>query len=131
MRAAAALLAWCCAQEPATDPVGFVAHREIRLLRMDAAHGYWDVCVWVRFGRYGPVLPYWTLWRADLAGPWNADAAIRQSRLLATMEVRGLLNYAPPPPGWDEADLAVAWCFGPDRLAELQRLACGPPQRVR
>ncbi len=118
-------------QEPPPDPVGFIITRDIRLLRMDAAYGYWDVCIRVRIGRYGPAFPYWTLWRAPLVGTWTADEAIRWSRLQSMLEVRGLLGYPLPPPGWAEADLVVAWCWGPDQLAELQQFMCGQPERMR
>lgn len=124
------LLALPQGPDPPPDPVGFVAHRNMRLLRMDATHGYWDWCVWVRIGRYGPEFPYWTLWRAPLVGTWTADEAIRWSRLQATLEVRGLLGYSPPPPGWAEADLAVQWCWGSERLEQMQRFQCGQPERL-
>lgn len=127
--AALAVLAAATAQAP-PDPVGWVTNRDIRLLRLDSSYGYWDVCVWVRIGRYGPEFPYWTLWRAPVGGTWTADEAIRQSRLDATLAVRSLLSYPIATAEWRERDFVVSWCWGPERLAEMRAFRCGAPERI-
>lgn len=122
------LLALTQGPDPPPDPVGWIVDQYVRLLLVDATHGYWLVRITVRIGRHGPEFALERLWRASRVGSRNADEAIRWSRAATALEVRRAMGLAEPPAGWLEGETLFPWCWSPEVLRVFQSATCGDPE---